>query len=375
MSADPAVPTEAALVGAEVFWLKLPLETPYETATGRVAAFDAMVVRLEDEAGHVGWGEGCPVAGYSPETPEGFWERAQSLFADLEGRTPSEAAAGLQADFAAFAFLVSTLTEALEDLEGLPALRSQEPQSLELLAIVNSLDERAAAEMALELAGRGYRTLKAKIGYEVESDIRRIRALAEALAGRAILRVDANQGYDRDSATRFARGVPADALEVFEQPLPAHDWEGLAAVAAASPLPLMLDESIYDDDDIRRAGRLPGVGAVKLKLSKAGGAKGLLRQMRLASEAGLKLVVGNGIASDLGCLHEALVCRAGGLATAGEMNGFLKTPLRLTREPPVMQGPLMVLPPLAATAVERDSLEAAIHRHFAPPRRHHRRTT
>ena len=59
----------ARLARFSAWWLKLPLTEPYQNALGALDAFDAMVVRIEDADGRVGWGEACPVAGYSPETP------------------------------------------------------------------------------------------------------------------------------------------------------------------------------------------------------------------------------------------------------------------------------------------------------------------
>ena len=45
-------------------------------------------------------------------------------------------------------------------------------------------------------------------------------------------------------------------VELFEQPCAAGDWEATVAVAQASPVPMMLDESIYGLADIDRAGEL-----------------------------------------------------------------------------------------------------------------------
>ena len=59
----------------------------------------------------------------------------------------------------------------------------------------------------------------------------RVDAIGAAVGAAARIRADANQGYDRERALDFARRVRPDAIEAFEQPLPADDWTGLAEVA------------------------------------------------------------------------------------------------------------------------------------------------
>lgn len=54
------------------------------------------------------------------------------------------------------------------------------------------------------------------------------------------------------------------------------------------------------------------------------GIAGLREQVDTAQKLGLDVVVGNGVASDLGCLHEALCFVHLGLHAAAEFNGFLK---------------------------------------------------
>ncbi|MEK9754691.1 MAG: enolase C-terminal domain-like protein [Rhodospirillaceae bacterium] len=253
-----------------------------------------------------------------------------------------------------FPFVVAALAEAAEDLTDDALLRRDDQVTLALAGTVNTLDPDAAPAYAEKLVSEGYRTLKTKVGYDPMRDARRIAAIAEAVAGRARIRVDANQGYDREAALAFAQAVPKDAIEAFEQPVAADDWPAMRAVAANAGLPIMLDEAIYGEDDIRRAAEMPGVDAVKLKLSKTGGAGGLVRQIDIARGLGLRVVVGNGVASDLGCLHEAIACANAGLDTAGEMNGFLKTKARLVGAPLRVADGELVVPPLAVTSIVDD---------------------
>ncbi|MGH7684716.1 MAG: hypothetical protein ACREMT_10255 [Vulcanimicrobiaceae bacterium] len=104
----------------------------------------------------------------------------------------------------------------------------------------------------------------------------------------------------------------------------------------------MIDEWIVDKASVDRAAAIPGVAFVKFKLMKAGGFASLCDLIGHARDLGLKIVLGNGVASDVGCLGEAVVARRLGLDLAGEMNGFLKTRQRLTAALAVQNGNMKV---------------------------------
>lgn len=328
---------DCVIAEVECHWLCLPLKVPYENVLCRLESFDVIAIKLTDEAGRVGWGEACPVAGYSPETPAQAWRYCEAALHVLPGKVSSSIATLLAKDLAAYPFVVSAIHEAMADLGRSALLHGAAPCPIPLLGTVNTLNSEEAPRMALELIDQGYSTLKVKVGYDPDADALRVGRIAEVAAGVARLRIDANQGYDLDQAIRFARQVPATAVECFEQPVKADRWDLLAEIGRLELLPLMLDESIYASADIDRAAGLSGVTAVKLKMSKAGGPAALAEQIALCREHGLDVVIGNGVASDLGCLHEAMCYDALELATAAEMNGFLKPTTTLLSKPLVVE--------------------------------------
>lgn len=343
--------------GAWAYWLRVPLKVPYENALCRLESFDVMVIKLVDGEGRVGWGEACPVTGYSPESPAQAWRWISKKLSGIVGASPKALRELLDVSMAQYPFVVSAIYEGLADLARSPLLHRDAPSAVRLLGTVNTLDKRAAPDVARQLLERGYTTLKVKVGYDPREDAERVCRIAEAVEGKARLRMDANQGYSLADAIDFAQRVPADAVEVFEQPVPADRWDQLKTIGRLKLLPLMLDESIYDDSDIRRAATLDGVAAVKLKMSKSGGPQGLADQVSLCRSLGLDVVVGNGVASDLGCFHEAVCFGQLGLDTAAEMNGFLKTTNSLLNTPLSMHQDRLELPSPRTVAVDQRQLD------------------
>lgn len=329
----------------EAFRLRLPLKQPYENALGTLSDLDAILYRIVTADGRSGWGEACPVEGYSPETPDEAWEATQAIL-PLMVLDMAEGQAAVERLESTHPFVAAALNEALADVEGVfdAAWKAFSARPVELLGTVNTLDPEAAPQVALDLIEAGYRTLKVKVGYEPGRDAQRVRNISAVIEEGVRMRIDANQGYDVDRALAFARSVPPDHIEVFEQPIHQKDWDGIASVAGQSPLPIMLDESIYADDDIRRAAAIAGVTAVKLKMSKAGGPEQLQNQITLCRSLGLDVVIGNGVASDLGCYHEALMQSVLGLDRAGEMNGFTKPSTGVLSAPLRLDGPNLMVP-------------------------------
>lgn len=339
----------------EAFRLRLPLKQPYENALGTLTDLDAILYRIVTVDGREGWGEACPVTGYSPETPDEAWDVSQIIL-PLMARDMAEGQAAIGRLEATHPFVASALNEALADIEGVfdDAWKAFHNRPVELLGTVNTLDPEAAPQIALDLIEAGYRTLKVKVGYEPGRDALRVRNISSVIGDGVRMRIDANQGYDVESALAFARSVPPEHVEVFEQPVHQNDWAGIAIVAGQSPLPIMLDESIYATNDIRRAATIAGVKAVKLKMSKAGGPGQLEAQIALCRSLGLDVVIGNGVASDLGCYHEALMQNMLGLDRAGEMNGFTKPHTSVLSAPLRMDGPNLMVPHEGIPVVRRD---------------------
>ena len=86
---------------------------------------------------------------------------------------------------------------------------------------------------------------------------------------------------------------------------------------------------------------------------------------------GMKSVLGNGVAGDIGCWMEACVA-ARMLDNAGEMNGFLKPRTRLFQVPMHLHAGALVLAPRGNDTVEAVSPDQeALHAHTLEQREFH----
>jgi o-succinylbenzoate synthase len=345
------------IIKANAYWLKPKLTVPYENALCRLEHFDVMLIELIDAKGRSGWGEACPVLGYSPESPQQAWHWMTQTLPTLLSLSEDAFKAQMFASMKQYPFVVSAFYEAYSDLLRESHFYPNETLLVPLIGTVNSLDPDEAPKMALELINRGYKTLKVKVGYEPESDAQRVNNIMHAIEDKAKVRMDANQGYSLSEAIQFARRVSLASVEYFEQPLHAMAWDDFSTLVTEQPLPIMLDESIYGDEDIERASDIGGIAALKLKMSKSGGPQALAKQVQQCQQLGFDVVIGNGVATDLGCYHEGALYHHLKLTSAAEMNGFLKITERLLAPTMTIQNGNLSVPDAHQTAIAHDVID------------------
>jgi L-Ala-D/L-Glu epimerase len=327
--------------------VRLPLKEPYKLSLGPVTAFDTVIAHVVAD-GRTGVGEATILTGYTDETIEAAWPRAQALAPKLIGASAEAGRAVASRELADAPFTLTAFVTAIEMAEGHP-----------LLAIETDATDPAGIEREIEAAiAAGYGTLKIKAGFDVDRDLKRMAFIQRCNAGRARLRVDANQGYSRDDGVRFAESLSAESIELLEQPCAAGDWSAAQAIGAIRNVPLMLDESIYDLEDIRRAAAL-GARFVKLKLMKMSSLTALAEGLALIRDLGMEPVLGNGVASDLGCWMEACVARRH-ITNAGEMNGFLRQQGPLASNPVEVERGEMLLRAGHAMALDQVRVAASL---------------
>lgn len=171
-------------------------------------------------------------------------------------------------------------------------------------------DDATLMRRAEAYAARGFTELKLRIAVEdFTSDLRRLHLLRERFGAALRLSADANGRWCEAEAGPRLQALGQLGLDYLEQPLPAGDWEGTARLAATSPVPLMLDESLGDMEAVERLGATRAVPLAHLKLAKLGGIDRLLAAGRRLHDAGIGVMVGQmneGVVSTLAAAHASV---------------------------------------------------------------------
>ncbi len=305
----------------------LPLKKPYRLSFTVLKTFETLYIALEGE-GRVGFGEITPLPGYGVETIELAISAVQEAARALSAGKPIEE---LSVELAhKYPFTASGLACAYETwVEGeAAAFATPLASSIPLAALCPGDTPEAIAAEARRLLDSGVTVLKLKAGRDPAMEESLVRAVAKELPpGTTLpgtLRLDANQAYKPEAALELCRRLEdLGMIGLLEQPFNVEMWSETARLTSSTTFPIMLDESICEKDDIRRAQEC-GAKWVKLKLCKHPGMAATAGMIGDAYRRGLKLVFGNGVQTALGNHLENRVHLLSKLPTATEANGFAK---------------------------------------------------
>jgi L-alanine-DL-glutamate epimerase-like enolase superfamily enzyme len=125
---------------------------------------------------------------------------------------------------------------------------------------------------------QGFRAVKIKVGYpSLEQDVKRIQAVREAIGDDVALMVDANQALTTAEAVQRGRAFQDLGCYWWEEPIPADDVDGYAALAQALDIPVATGENLYTLADFARFLKRDAVDIVQPDLRRAGGPTALLQ--------------------------------------------------------------------------------------------------
>ncbi len=147
---------------------------------------------------------------------------------------------------------------------------------------------------AQEAIAAGFKGVKIKIGIDRKHDIEAAAAIRSALGPEATVRVDANMGWrERSEALSVIRELAPLNIHSVEQPLPADRIADLAWLRDNSPIPIMVDESVWGPDDAGRVIEARAADIINVYVSEAGGLRNAARIFAMAEAAGIVCTIGS----------------------------------------------------------------------------------
>lgn len=324
------------IVGLRARAFELELNEPFGIAGGSPERARIAAVELQLADGTVGLGEAAPLTAYNGETLEDALRAvtaAAPLLVGRDGRAWRQRAlelrAATEASAAARCAVETALLDALARQSGW-SLRDwfggAAVTELESDVTIPIMEPALARDAAARWWARGFRKLKIKVG--LGADLERVLA-AHSGAPEALISLDANAAFDAERACQLLAGLRAAGvpIELFEQPVAAQDWPGLAQVAAQTRV--ALDESVVSAADAQLAAELLGPPhVINVKLMKSGICEAL-DIVAVARSSGMSLMIG-------GMLESTLAMSMSACFAAGQ-GGFefvdLDTPLFLASSP------------------------------------------
>ena len=288
--------------------LRIPTIRAHQLSMATMHEQRTVLVRIETEQGLIGLGEAATIGGlaYSDESPDSIKLTIEKYFAPLFIGKDANGFGALRSLIENSAvgnyFAKMAIETALLDIAGkrvgLPVsefLGGRIHDRLEVAWTLASGDtDRDIAEGEQVLVDRRHRHFKLKIGKRSwPDDVEHCRAIASAFNGRASVRVDVNQAWDLSTAKQALPALYEAGVEMAEQPIAAHDHEGMRLLTEQSPIAIIADEAMRGGpasaDAIVKARAGDGVS---LKIAQAGGLFACKSVADIALAAGFSLYGG-----------------------------------------------------------------------------------
>ncbi len=179
-------------------------------------------------------------------------------------------------------------------------------------------DVRVLDRWTERFVAKGFSMFKLKTSGNVEADRIFLSHIYEKLKdekGDFSVRLDGNQGYTEETFFQLLDFILKRGynVELFEQPLHKTDYAGHREIKKHSPVPIILDETVFTVEDLMRCVEEDCCHGVNIKIAKSG-IEESMRVFSTAKAQGMKLMIG--------CMTETMVGLSAGIYFALGTGGF-----------------------------------------------------
>ncbi|MDH5432872.1 MAG: dipeptide epimerase [Gammaproteobacteria bacterium] len=284
--------------------LTVPLKTPFKTAIRTVNEIEDIIVMVETDCGHTGYGEAPATASITGETLGSIVAAIDTVIKPrIIGKSIENInelthiiQTSLVKNYSAKAAVEIALYDLFGQLYKSPLyklLGGGEPiLSTDITISVDYIDKMV--EDSLNAVESGFDTLKIKVGKDLMLDVERVKAIYAAVKDKALLRLDANQGWKPKEAVYAIQKLEDSGvkLELVEQPVHAEDLAGMQYVTERVMTPIMADESVFGPKDALDVIKMRAADIVNIKLMKTGGISNAIKIADIASIYDVQCMVG-----------------------------------------------------------------------------------
>lgn len=291
--------------------ISVPLKTPFKTALRTVNSVEDIIVEVHTDTGNIGFGEAPPTGVITGDTKGAIIgaieEHIKKNIIGMDIENFEEIMIKLDKSLIKNTSAKAAIDIALYDLYGqlynAPLYKLLGGYRKEIITdiTISVNDAEEMAKDSLDAIKRGYTTLKIKVGKNALLDIERMKAIRKAVGYDVKLRIDANQGWKPKEAVQTLRKMEDEGLniEFVEQPVAAHDIEGLKFVTDNVSIPVLADESVFSPEDALNILQGRAADLINIKLMKTGGIHNALKICSAAEVYGIECMIG--------CMLEAKV--------------------------------------------------------------------
>ncbi|ARE89468.1 dipeptide epimerase [Clostridium formicaceticum] len=321
------------IINLQLGHLSVPLRTPFKTALRTVESIENVIVKVVTDTGHIGYGEAAPTAVITGDTLPSIkgaikeciapqligldLENFEGIMQKLEKSMVKNTSAKAAVDIALYDLYGQLYQAPLYKVLG----GYRKEITTDITISVNTPEKMA--QDSLKAVEKGYKILKIKVGKEPQADIERLKAVKKAVGQHIKLRIDANQGWKPKEAVSILRNIENIGIDIefVEQPVEAHNLEGLKYVTDHTYIPVMADESVFSPHDAVKIMELRAADLINIKLMKTGGIHQALKIIALAETYEVECMMGCMLESKISVTAAAHLAAAKSIITKIDLDG------------------------------------------------------
>jgi o-succinylbenzoate synthase len=344
--------------------IQIPLVTPFKTALRTVTSVNDIVVKIRTDDEFVGFGEAPATAVITGDTKGSIVTAIRDFIApaiigmeveDIDGimrkvqtAIVKNTSAKAAVDMAVYDLYAKNLGRPLYKVLG------GNKRAIETDITISVNETAEMVRDSLRGISQGFRILKVKVGKEGLKDVERIAAIREAVGTDIVIRVDANQGWNAKDAVRIISAMEDKGLSIdlVEQPVNAHDFEGMKYVTSNVYTPILADESVFSAQDAIRIIQERAADLINIKLMKTGGIYEALKICGIAESFGVECMTGCMLESKLAVSAAAHMAAAKGIITRNDLDGPALCRFDPYQGGPIFDGPNITMPDAPGIGIE-----------------------
>ena len=329
-----------------LYHVQLPMKFTFKTAKGEVGVRDTLIVRLENEAGYVGYGECVAFADpfYTKETVASCWDTLCTRY--LPNLLGQETTTTLPQQWLSegMPMTVASVENALLHLQchrlGANTVEYVLQQSLVPTVptgiVIGEVPLDTLVDAVAGYVSQGCQRIKLKVspkdGYE---RVQRVRSAYPDL----MLAVDANQSYTYEDVNKV-RALNRFHLACIEEPFQIQSLEDYHHCKTTQEwdiaTPICLDESILSYDDLVYAHTHGLLDVLNVKVGRLGGLRETAKVIQYCRDHGIQYWIGSMVESSISKWMHVQLAALGDAYMPGDLSDSLRYFERDLTRPPMI---------------------------------------
>jgi o-succinylbenzoate synthase len=239
------------MIKAQVSRIDLQFITPGQTSRGTLYSKPSWFFILEQN-GFSGVGECSVIPGLNPEYKDGYEQKIFEIAEKINsGVVPSLDELD---EFPSIRFgLETALLDLQHETQGIlfPSAFTRGEKGIPINGLIWMGNKQEMQLRISEKLNQGFRVLKLKVGaLDFDEEISLLKNIREQFKPTDLeIRLDANGAFSLKEAPEKLKQLSEFHIHSIEQPIKAGQWEAMAEICHASPLPVALDEELIGIKD------------------------------------------------------------------------------------------------------------------------------